>query len=74
MINFELTELLTVCIQATDAHNKKTKFRLNPLNTFPTLVYLATLISGSALMNMIVCLSQAPQNGWETWFSLYFGT
>mmetsp|Transcript_21037 Transcript_21037/g.25502 ORF Transcript_21037/g.25502 Transcript_21037/m.25502 type:complete len:95 (+) Transcript_21037:261-545(+) len=23
---------------------------------------------------MIVCLSQAPQNGWETWFSLDYGT
>jgi hypothetical protein len=24
-------------------------------------------------MNMIICLSQAPQNGWETWFSLNYG-
>ena len=25
-------------------------------------------------MNMMVTLSQAPQNGWETWFSLQYGT
>lgn len=25
-------------------------------------------------MTMMVCLSQAPQNGWETWFSLQYGT
>jgi hypothetical protein len=25
-------------------------------------------------MNAMVCLSQAPQNGWETWFSLNYGT
>jgi len=25
-------------------------------------------------MTSIVTLSQAPQNGWETWFSLQYGT
>jgi hypothetical protein len=24
-------------------------------------------------MNAMICLSQAPQNGWETWFSLNYG-
>ena len=25
-------------------------------------------------MSMLICLSQAPQNGWETWFSLWYGS
>jgi hypothetical protein len=25
-------------------------------------------------MNMIIAISMAPQNGWETWFSLNMGT
>ena len=28
---------------------------------------------GDALMTMIINLSQAPCNGWETWFSLNYG-
>lgn len=28
---------------------------------------------GQCWMNAIICLSQSPQNGWETWFSCRYG-
>merc|ERR1719401_1096889 len=30
-------------------------------------------LMGQCWMNAIVCLSQSPQNGWETWFSCTYG-
>lgn len=74
LINYELTELLTTVSQSSDAHSKGSKLVTGTMLTPPMITYLGKLINGYSLMNMIVCLSQAPQNGWETWFSLYFGT
>ena len=74
MINYELTELLTCITQATDAHKKGKKFAVATSLTPPAIQYVSQLINGSCIMNMIICLSQAPQNGWETWFSLQYGT
>ena len=73
-INYELSELATCVTRATEAHNKKQKFSVSTSLTPPGIQYMSQLMNGSAKMNMIVCLSQAPQNGWETWFSLQYGT
>ena len=40
----------------------------------PSTAYLGNLIKGACVMSMLICLSQAPQNGWETWFSLWYGS
>ena len=43
--------------------------------TFPTRVLEpGACIDGRAMLAMIVCISQAPQCGWETWFSMNYGT
>ena len=73
IINYELTDFSTTVNKATDAFKKGIKFSLATSLTPPVCLYMSRLINGSTLMNMIVCLSQAPQNGWETWFSLQYG-
>lgn len=74
MINYGLAELHTMIVAATEAHKKGKKFKLGSSLTPPDVLYISQLVNGSCIMNMIVCLSQAPQNGWETWFSLQYGT
>ena len=73
LINYELSEMHTLAVNATDAHKKGKPFKVATSLTPPGIQYIAQLINGSCIMNMIICLSQAPQNGWETWFSLKYG-
>lgn len=73
MINYELAELATCITQASEAHKKGKAFKIATSLTPPAIQYMSQLINGSCIMNMIICLSQAPQNGWETWFSLQYG-
>lgn len=74
MINYELTELQTCVTRATEAHKAGKSFTAATSLTPPGVMYISQLLNGSTMMNMIICLSQAPQNGWETWFSLQYGT
>jgi hypothetical protein len=74
MINYGLAELQTMFVTATEAHKKGKKFKVATALTPPDVQYISQLVNGSCIMNMIICLSQAPQNGWETWFSLQYGT
>lgn len=60
LINYELTELLTCITAATEAHKKGKKFSVATSLTPPAIQYLSQLINGSCIMNMIICLSQAP--------------
>ena len=73
LINFELTGIGQVCIDVTDAHRKGKKVQAPRAMTPPLIFYMFKLLDGGCVMNMIICLSLAPQNGWETWFSLQFG-
>ena len=36
--------------------------------------FLGNQIKGESLISVLICLSQAPQNGWETWYSLWYGS
>ena len=74
IINFELTGFAMEVITATEHYKKGRKYQTIKSLASPVHLYLGYLINGVALMNMIICLSQAPQNGWETWFSLNYGT
>ena len=74
LINFELTGFSQEVITATEHYRKGKKYQTVKQLASPLILYLGYLINGVALMNMIICLSQAPQNGWETWFSLNYGT
>lgn len=74
MINFELSLLATEVEKATDCHQRKRRYvQPRGSTTTETLKFLGRSLSGECLMCMIVCISQAAQNGWETWFSCGYG-
>merc|ERR550514_1300792 len=69
MINYELAEMRTQIQFAGEAHAKNKPY--SPPRQLATQVvrFILGMLDGSARTGMIVTLSQAPQNGWETWFS-----
>eukprot|EP00908_Phaeocystis_cordata_P004527 Transcript_14904.p2 GENE.Transcript_14904~~Transcript_14904.p2 ORF type:complete len:177 (-),score=99.78 Transcript_14904:158-688(-) len=71
VINFELFSLGSEVIKATDCNKKGTKWG-SPMAT-PTIKFLSAILDGKARLAMIVTLSPAGQNAWETWFSLQYG-
>jgi len=74
LINFELSEFATEVQKATDAHLAKRRY-VKPRGqcTTDTARFLGRSLDGYCLLAMMVCISQAPQNGWETWFSCTYG-
>jgi hypothetical protein len=74
MINYELFEIGKEVLLAAGKHRSRQKYSPPTQNTPPTIKFIGACLDGTALMSMVVCLSQAPQNGWETWFSLKYGT
>jgi len=72
-INMELTMLGSEILSATECYRKGRPYRtIAALNT-DGMRYVGNCLSGKAVVAMVVCLSQAPQCGWETWFSCEFG-
>merc|ERR1712188_260386 len=74
LINFELSMFATEVQNATDAHLAKRRY-VKPRGsaTTDTMRFLGRSLDGYCLLAMMVCISQAPQNGWETWFSCKYG-
>merc|ERR1719238_98464 len=74
MINFELTLLATEVVNATEAHKNKRRY-IKPKGTSTTdaMRFIGRCLDGNAQPGMIVCISQSPQHGWETWFSCTYG-
>ena len=74
LINFELQELRTLALQASEAHKANKKYSPPTSNYTQAIRFVASNLDGSCRTGMVITLSQAPQNGWETWFSLNYGT
>jgi hypothetical protein len=74
LINYGLSEFSREVKVATNLHKRKKAYQVPRQGAMPLTQYLGRCIDGRAMTNMIVCLSQAPQCGWETWFSLNYGT
>jgi len=74
LINYTLFELCREVKLATELHKQRKPYRAPRQNCTNLIPYLGRCMDGRALLAMIVCLSQAPQCGWETWFSLNYGT
>lgn len=73
VINYELAELGKEVTRATDIHRKRKPYK-PPLQVCTAAIqYLAGRFNGSFKIGMMICLSQAPNCGWETWFSLQYG-
>merc|ERR1711939_1202624 len=72
-INFELTLLKSEIEKAAEQNLGKVKYKNNCYGAHPMLRMLGRCLVGQCWMNAVVCLSQSPQNGWETWFSCNYG-
>jgi len=74
MINYELFLLGREVLTATEKHRRGRSYAPPRQATTPFIRFMGACLDGSCRTAMIVTLSQAPQNGWETWFSLQYGT
>jgi hypothetical protein len=73
IINYELSQLRTAVVQASEQHEKGLPLlNAKALNT-AFVEYAKGCFDGSALLSMIVTLSPARGCGWETWFSCTYG-
>ncbi|KAK3262660.1 hypothetical protein CYMTET_28492 [Cymbomonas tetramitiformis] len=69
LINFELTSLCTEVIIASEQHAKKKPYNPPKALVTDTIRFASATFQGRSLLGMVICISQASQNGWETWFS-----
>lgn len=72
VINFELFGVRSAIAEAFEANLRKKKYKMSASHP-PMMKMLGRCFLGQCWMNAIVCLSQSPQNGWETWFSCDYG-
>merc|ERR1712110_1254699 len=73
MGNYELSGLKTEIEKASEQNCGKKKYVNNCFGNNPFLRMLGRSLVGELWMNSIICISQSPQNGWETWFSCEYG-
>ena len=74
VINMELHGVGAEVLKATDCHLKGRPYLPPKQLVTPAVKFLAACFDGTAMCHMMVCVSSAGQNGWETWFSLQYGT
>jgi len=68
LVNNELTGLLSSVVTATDCAKQG---RALPSHSWGgAYAFLGGALMGEARLEALICLSQSPQNGWETWFSI----
>ena len=73
MINMDLSAIGQNVSLATQAHAKGRKYSPPSQCSSPSQNFLMGACNGRARLAMCVCLSQSPQNGFESWESLKFG-
>jgi len=73
IINWDLSSMMDQVQKATDLSIKKKKYKCGTALITPAIQMIANCFDGRALLGMVVCLSQAPQNGSESWFSCTMG-
>ena len=73
IVNYELSQLRTGVVQATEQHKKRKPLVIPKAMGTSFYEYAAGCFVGSNLLSMIVTLSPAPSCGWETWFSCTYG-
>ena len=70
LINFELSNLLTEVVTATNAHKAKQTYKSSGFGNSASIAYFGGALAGETRLSVIICLSQSKQNGWETWYSI----
>jgi len=73
IINYELSNLATEIQKSTEAHKRKQKYSPPRQVTTEVIKFVGACLGGSAVTSMLLCLSPANVNGWETWYSLQYG-
>ena len=77
LINYELFEFGSQCVICHDAKKKskgKTPYKVPQQLGSPFMQFLSSsACNDKSLLYVITCVSQAPSNGWETWFSMQYG-
>jgi hypothetical protein len=74
VINTELHGVGAEVLRATERHLKGQPYQPPKQLITPAVKFLAACFDGTAMCHMMVCVSSAGRNGWETWFSLQYGT
>eukprot|EP00927_Polykrikos_kofoidii_P077614 TRINITY_DN74546_c0_g1_i1.p1 TRINITY_DN74546_c0_g1~~TRINITY_DN74546_c0_g1_i1.p1 ORF type:complete len:602 (-),score=95.52 TRINITY_DN74546_c0_g1_i1:54-1859(-) len=73
IINFDLFGLSGEVLKATEMHKRRTPYAPPRCLTTEFIKYACACLMGEARLGMVICLSQALQNGSETFFSLKYG-
>jgi len=72
-INYELSAIGLNVITATSANRAGNPYKCPAACATHAMRMVSGSFGGSCALAMIVTLSQAPQCGWETWFSCRYG-
>jgi hypothetical protein len=74
MINGELSCIALEVMKAKEKYQAGQKYKPPTQMVTPTIQFLGGIFDGSTKLNMVITLSLSGSNGWETWFSLQYGT
>jgi len=69
LINGELTGLLDTVVAASNLAKQGKEYKEQNYLGGATTSFFGGALAGEARLDALICLSQSPQNGWETWFS-----
>eukprot|EP00927_Polykrikos_kofoidii_P012668 TRINITY_DN15488_c0_g1_i1.p1 TRINITY_DN15488_c0_g1~~TRINITY_DN15488_c0_g1_i1.p1 ORF type:complete len:1146 (+),score=209.29 TRINITY_DN15488_c0_g1_i1:69-3506(+) len=72
LINLELTNIATELLKASECHEKGMPYKAQKANATAAQLYFCACCDGQARMGAVVTVSQSPQHGFETWFSLRY--
>ena len=73
LINFELSAFRSEIRRVAEAHRRGKKPFISKCCTTAAIEYFSQCLTGTCTVASVVCLSPAPQNGWETWFACKYG-
>lgn len=73
LINNELAFFRTEIKKAAAAHRKGKKPFVSKCLTTAATEYFSQCLTGLCTVAAVVCISPAPQNGWESWFACQYG-
>jgi hypothetical protein len=73
IINYELHEIRSAVASATQLHRQGRVYVPPKQLSSAAVQFMGACLDGTVLLGMVVCVSQALRNGWETWFSLNYG-
>jgi len=73
IINFELSNFRTEIKKAAAAHRRGKEPFVSKCLTTAATEYFSQCLTGACSVAAVVCISPAPQNGWESWFACHYG-